>query len=220
MMVPANAARRCGNKFGDNYDTGISGRPPNMKRISVVSVVFLFTLAAAPCFAQQSQPLSSLAAAQTKKQDQRRQLTHGEVVQFVHTVQTESANWKETISSVDPSAFRFNLKLMASVEKEKKALLLALGEIETLSLSASEKNAATDLGAEFAVHTFLDQIACGAGDLSATLAYNSIDGFAKANELLQVQREALKADETLFKEIVNRITNIARSEKSEGCPQE
>jgi hypothetical protein len=194
----------------------MSRRSPKMNRIRVISFVFLATLAAAPCSAQKAQAPLPAAAAQSKKQDQKPQFTHAEVVQFVHTLQIQAAGWKDTINSVDPSAFHLNEKGTASVEKEKKALLLALDEIGMLSLPTSEKNAATDLVAEFAVYTFLSDIGYGAESLG-DLSYNSIDSVAKAGELLQVQREALRANSSLFKEIGNRLVNIALSEKSSGC---
>lgn len=188
-----------------------------MKKTPVISLVSLLMFAAAPCSAQKAQAPLPAAAAQSKKQDQRPQFTHADVVQFVRTVQTEAANWKETINSVDPSARHLDDKTTALIEKEKKASLLALDEIATLSLPTSEKNAAPDMVPEFVLYTLLDMVMYGAESLSNTLAYNSIGGAAKAGELLQIQREALKADETLFKEIVNRITNIAQSEKAGGC---
>jgi hypothetical protein len=188
-----------------------------MKGITIISFLSLLMFAAAPCSAQEAQGPLSAAPAQSKKQDQRPQFTHEEVVQFVHTVQTEAANWKETINSVDPSALHLDDKTTALIEKEKKASLLALDEIGTLSLPTSEKNTAPDMVPEFVLYTLLDMIMYGAESLSNTLVYNSRGGAAKAGELLQIQREALRADETLFKEIVNRITNIAHSEKAGGC---
>jgi hypothetical protein len=188
-----------------------------MKKTPVISFVSLLMFAAAPCSSQKAQAPLSAAAAQSKKQDQRPQFTHADAVQFVHTVQTEALNWKETISSVDPSVFHFDDKATTLVEKEKKTLLLVLDRIGRLSLPASEKNAATDLGVEFVAYEFLVEIWSGAESLSHTLVYNSIDSEAKAGELLQVRMEAQKAQVALFGEILTRIANIARSEKAGGC---
>ena len=192
-----------------------------MKIVPVISFAFPLTLAAALCSAQKAQAPLSAAAAQSKQQVATKQFTHAEVVQFVHTVQTEAANWKDTFDSVDPSAFHFNDKVTndkvtASIAKEKEVSLLVLDEIGKLSLPASEKNAATDLGAEFAVYSFLGDIGSFAESLSG-LSYTSIDSVPKAGELLQVKREATNAQAALFKEILIRIANIARSEKAGGC---
>jgi hypothetical protein len=159
----------------------------------------------------------SAAQAQSKNQDQRPQFTHAEVVQFIHTVQTEAAGWKDTINSVDPSAFPFDPKIREAVEKEKKAILLSLDLIEELSLPMSEKNTATDLVAEFAVYDLLRDMGYLAGSLNDELGYTSIAGVAKAGELRQLERETQKAHSALLQEIGNRIVNMARSEEAGGC---
>ena len=192
-------------------------RSPNMKKIPLISFSILLTFGTAKCFAQTAELPLSAAATQNKQQVATKPFTHAEVVQFIHTVQIEAANWKEAINSVDPSAYHFTPKVMVSVEKEKKALLLALDEIGRLSLPASEKNSATDLFAEFGVYSFLRDIACGADGLSDMLAGTSIAGVANAAELGQVQREVLKVSSPLYQEILTRILSIARSEESGGC---
>jgi len=188
-----------------------------MKKAPVILFVSLLIFAAAPYSSQKAEAPSFTAAAQDKKQDQRPQFTHAEVAQFVRTVQTEAANWKDTINSVDPSALHLGHQTVALIEKEKKTSLLALDEIRTLSLPTSEKNAATDLFVEFGVYTFLGDTAHGAESLSETLSYNWMRGGAKAGELLQVSKEAKNAETVLFKEILTRIANIAKSEKADGC---
>jgi hypothetical protein len=197
-------------------DTGFSGRSPKVNKIPFISFAFVLTLGAAPCSTQLPQAPSS-AAAQSKEQGATKPFTHAEVAQFLHTVHTEAAGWTDTIYSVSPAALHLDHQATELVEKEKDVSLFVLDQIKAISLPTSEPNDAPDLATEFVVYSLLSQLECSAEGLSTTLGYNSMDGATKAGELLQVQKEVTKVDSALFKEILNRIVSITRSEKSGSC---
>ncbi len=224
-VYPVKCARCCSlwdshsNQFGDNYDsehdTGIMGRSPKMKRIHAVSFAFLLTFAAAPCSAQKAQAPLSAAAAQSKKpQNEMPLFTHAEMVQFVHTLQTQAAGWKDTINSIEPSALHINDEEAAVIEGYKSFLVVRLNEIGKLRPSSLEKNKADALFDEFNAFSDLGEAGEILSQLVDTLSSYAPGGQLEAAGLLQIKKEVNAAKLTLYGEILSRILSIARSEES------
>lgn len=222
-VYPVKCARCCSlwdshsNQFGDNYDsehdTGIRGRSPKMKRIHAVSFAFLLTFAAAPCSAQKAQAPLSAAAAQSKKQNEMPLFTHAEMVQFVHTLQTQAAGWKDAINSVQPSALHIYGEAATIIEQQKSLPLDYLNDIGELDLPSNEINKAVDLGVEFQAFNYLGEIGDNLSQLGDTLS-SYASGQIDAAELLQIKKEVNAAKVALYGEILSRILSIARSEES------
>jgi hypothetical protein len=186
-----------------------------MRKMPVISFVFLLTLAAAPSFAQKA-PLSA-PATQNKNQSEMPLFTHTEVVQFIHTVQAQAAGWKDTVSSIKPPTLHIYGEEAANIEGYKGFLLGYLNEIGKLRPSNVEKSMAEDLFDEFEAFNDLDDVGDSLGQLGDILS-SYASGQIDAAELLQIEKEVKTAKLTLYGEILSRILNIARSEKSGGCP--
>ncbi len=187
-----------------------------MKRTPVISFVSLLMFAAAPCCAQRAQAPLSAAAAQNKKQNAMPQFSHAQVVQFVHTVQTEAAGWKNTTNSIEPSALHIYGKAATIIEEQKSLSLDYLNEIGELDLRSNEINKAVDLGVEFQAFNALCEVGDILSQLGDTLS-SYVSGEIDAAELLQIKKEVNAAKATLHREILSRILSIARSEELGDC---
>ena len=189
-----------------------------MKKIPVISFVLLLVLAVTPCSAQKAQAPLAPAPTQSKKQDQTAQFTHAEMVQFLHTVQTQAAGWKDTVSSINPSVLQIYGEAAMNVEGHKSNLLDYLNHIGELWHRSNEINKALDLDVEFQVFSDLCEVGDIISELGDTLSRYAPSGQLQAAELLQIKKEVFAAKLTLFKEILNRILNTAKSESSGACP--
>lgn len=186
-----------------------------MKKIPLISFAFLLMLTAAPCSAQKAHAPLSGAAAQSKKQSGKPVFTHADMVEFIHTVQTEAAGWKNTINSIDPSALHIYGEAAKIIEQQKNLPLDYINDIGELDLPSNEINKAVDLGVEFQAFNDLGEIGDNLSQLADTLvSYGS--GQIDAAELLQIKKEINAAKVTLLREILSRILGIARSESSGG----
>jgi hypothetical protein len=187
-----------------------------MKKIAVISLVFLLALEAAPCSAQKAQVPLSAAAAQNKTHNEMPLFTHAEMVQFIHTLQTQAAGWKDTVSAIKPSAFHIHGEEAANIEGYKGFLLGYLNEIGKLRPSSLEKSKAEDLFDEFEAFNDLGEVGDSLGQLRDILSSYASSQIGAA-ELLQIEKEVKKAKVTLYGEILSRILRIARSEETKGC---
>jgi hypothetical protein len=188
-----------------------------MKKIPLISFTLLLMLAAAPCSAHKA-PLPG-PAAQSKKQNAMPQFTHAEVVQFIRTVQTQAMSWKETITSIEPSTLHLDDRTSKLVNDQKSQLFFYLGVIEKLRPDNGGKQqfrglhqetiAASDslitLAVEFWLFNDICEFKDGVSGLSNTLA-DDPNGQVDAARLLEIYKEAQTAKDTLFTEIMNRIT--------------
>jgi hypothetical protein len=149
-------------------------------------------------------------AAQTDKQNATAPFTPTEVVQFFHTVQTQARSWKDTISSIEPSALHLKNQEKELIEQQKSSLLYELNEIGKLRPGGEEKNNAIDLGVEFWLFNDLCEVKDGVNQLSGTLA-DDPNGQIVAARLVEIYKEAQSAKDSLFREVMNRITALAVS---------
>jgi hypothetical protein len=187
-----------------------------MKSFPVSLFLFLLMLRAVPCSAQNAQAPLSAAAAHTKKQDAMAPFTRAEVIQFFHTVQAQAMSWKDTVSSIEPSALRIDDQTSGVIKDEKSQLLYYLGDIEKLRPDSDGKykgldlettataNSLIRLGGEFWLFNDICEFKEGVLHLSDTLMSHP-DGEADAAELLQIYKEAETAKVTLWTEIMNRV---------------
>jgi hypothetical protein len=191
----------------------MSGRSPKKKRIPIISIIILSTVAAVPCSAQKAQAPLPPAAAQTMKQDAMAPFTHAEVVQFYGTVQAQAMSWKETVSSIEPSTLHLADQTSKVIEDQKSHLLYYLGDIAKLRTDGDAKYKGLDLkttaradslivvAGEFGLFNDICEFKDGVNSLAGTLVdYPS--GQFNAGSLTEIYTQAQMLKDTLFLEAV------------------